>query len=82
MLTYLKVYLESLILTIGFCKERNYDMKKKLLYSEMMKEWFAIKRNEIAKSTGVKYHGIYNKYIYPFFSDFEVSSINEEVLGR
>lgn len=82
MLTYLKVYLESLILTTGFCKERNYDMKKKLLYSEMMKEWFAIKRNEIAKSTGVKYHGIYNKYIHPFFSDFEVSSVNEEVLGR
>ncbi|HIW39755.1 MAG TPA: hypothetical protein IAA36_02210 [Candidatus Eubacterium pullicola] len=56
-------------------------MKKKLLYSEMMKEWFAIKRNEIAKSTGIKYHGIYNKYIYPFFLISRYLPLTKKSLG-
>mgnify|MGYP002563882289 FL=1 len=55
-------------------------MKHRVYYNEIMEEWFGIHRSDFAKSTYLKYHRTYEKYIYPFFRVLKVRKIDNNVL--
>lgn len=55
-------------------------MKHRVYYTEIMEEWFGIHRSDFAKSTYLKYHRTYEKYIYPFFWVLKVRKIDNNVL--
>lgn len=61
---------------------KKINMKKKVIYTDIISDWLTNEAAGFKASTYVKYCQIYKKYIIPFFSEINVNKVDDSLLEQ
>lgn len=78
---YAKTYLDvkqKLTEAKVYCSTNTFKCKK--LFEDMINEWIMQKKHTVKKSSYIKYYGIINKHILPFWKGVNISDISDGLI--